>query len=166
MLRLCSMLFALLLIAVGWFIVTTTGQLPDPVATHFGTDNLANGFMTREGYLAFSLAFATLVPIVVAALVGWLPRRYPQSLSILNNAHWLAPERRDATFESVSVRGIVLGGLLAIFTAGVHWLILQANAAVPPKLPIRLFWTMLGAFVVVFVVWIGSLRSRFHGVSR
>ena len=56
--RIACLLFALLLIVVGAFIVATTGQLPDRVASHFGAGNLANGWMTRGGYLAFMLALA------------------------------------------------------------------------------------------------------------
>ena len=99
MLRLCSMLFAAVLIVVAWFIVATTGQLADPVATHFGSDYLANGFMTRDGYLAFSLAFSTLLPVIVAGAVGWLPRLFPRSVNVPNRDYWLAPERRAATLD-------------------------------------------------------------------
>jgi hypothetical protein len=166
MLRLCSVLFAVLLIAVAWFIVTTTGQLADPVATHFGSGNLANGWMTRDGYLAFSLAFSTLLPVILTGIVGWLPRLFPRSVNLPNKDYWLAPERRAATFESIAVRAVALGGLLAVFMAGVHWVILQANATVPPQLPARLFWTMLIAFLAAFTVWIGAFWSKFRNVAR
>ena len=39
------------------FVIYTTRYLPDLVATHFGGDNRANGWMSREGYLLFMLAF-------------------------------------------------------------------------------------------------------------
>ena len=166
MLRLCSLLFALVLIVAGWFIVTTTGQLPDPVATHFGTGYLANGWMTRDGYLAFSLAFSVFLPVIVAGVVGWLPRLFPRSVNVPNKDYWLASERSAATFESIAVRAVVLGGLLAAFMAGVHWLILKANAAVPPQLPARLFWMMLIAFLIAFAAWIGAFWSRFRNVAK
>ena len=165
MLRLASSLFVVLLIVVAWFIVTTTRQLADPVATHFGAGYLANGWMTRDGYLAFSLAFTTFLPTVIASLVGGLPRIFPRSVNLPNKDHWLAPERRDSTLESIALRAIVLGGLLAIFMSGVHWLILQANAAVPPQLPPRLFWTLLIAFLVAFTAWIGAFWSKFRNVA-
>ncbi len=165
MMRLCSMLFAAVLIVVAWFIVTTTGHLAEPVATHFGGDYLANGFMTRDGYVAFSLAFSTVLPVIVAGAVGWLPRLFPRAVNVPNRDYWLAPERRDATLESIAIRAILLGGLLALFMAGVHWLILQANAAVPPQLPARAFWTMLIAFLVAFAAWIGGFWSRFRDTA-
>jgi len=165
MLRFCLMLFAPLLIIVAWFIVTTTGQLADPVATHFGSGYLANGWMTRDGYLAFSLAFSVFLPVVIAGLVVWLPRVASGPLSLPNRDYWLAPERRAATLESITVRAIAIGSLFAIFMAGVHWLILEANAAVPPQLPARLFWAMLIAFLAALTVWIGTFWSKFHNVA-
>ena len=164
MLRLCSSLFVLVLIVVGWFIRTTTGELGDPVATHFGNGYYANGWMSRDGYLAFSLAFSTLLPIAVVGIVGWLPRVAPRSLNLPNKDYWLAPERRDATFANVAAYAILLGTLIAIFMAGVHWLILKANAAVPPQLPAQLFWTMLCAFIAAFLVWIGAFWWKFRNV--
>jgi hypothetical protein len=72
--HLSSLLFVLLLTVVAAYIVTTTGQLPDPVATHFGQRNVPNGWMSHDGYLAFMLAFATLLPVLIVGIVGWLPR--------------------------------------------------------------------------------------------
>jgi hypothetical protein len=61
------MLFAAVLAAVGWLIVTTTRELPSTVATHFGAGFLANGWMARDDYLVFSLAFSILVPLSLRA---------------------------------------------------------------------------------------------------
>ncbi len=166
MLRICSLLFAAVLIAVGWFIVTTTGELGDPVATHFAGGLLANGWMPRDGYRTFSLSFATVLPAIVAAIVGWLPRAFPRYVNIPHREYWLAPERSAATFASIAVHGLLLGMLLCVFMAGVHWLILQANAAVPPQLPAKPFWTMLIAFLTAFAFWIWAFWSRFRDPSR
>jgi hypothetical protein len=48
----------------------------------------------------------------------------------------------------------------------VHWLILQANAVVPPRLPARPFWTMLIAFLAAVAFWIWAFWSRFRDVPR
>jgi serine/threonine-protein kinase len=166
MLRICSMSFAAVLVVVAWFIVTTTGDLGDPVATHFDGGLLANGWMQRSEYLAFSLTFSAVLPLVIVAIVGWLPRLFPASVNLPNRDYWLAPERSAATFETVAVWAILLGALLSIFMAGVHWLILQANAVVPPQLPAKPFWTMLIAFLAVFAFWIWAFWSRFRDPSR
>ena len=68
--RIAWLVFALCLAVATTFIVTTTGALPERVASHFGPGNAANGFMTRSGYLVFMLAFAVVLPVFVAAMIG------------------------------------------------------------------------------------------------
>jgi len=166
MLRLSLILFTLLLISVAAFIIATTGALPDPVAAHFGASNLANGWMTRSGYLAFTLVFATVLPMAIAAAVGWLPRIAQRSVNIPNRDYWLAPERCAATLDSIAAYGLLLGCLVMVLIAGVHRLIIEANAAVPPQLPVREFWTLLIAFLVAVAVWIGAFFLRFRVTPR
>ena len=162
MLRICSIVFTAVLFVVAWFVVTTTGQLGDSVATHFGSSFFANGWEQRDGYLRFALAFSIVLPVVVAAIVGWLPRLFPGYVNIPHRDYWLAPERSASTFACISVQGVLLGILLSVFMAGVHWLILQANAVVPPRLPPKPFWTMLIAFLIALAFWIWAFWSRFR----
>ena len=164
MLRICSMLFATVPIVVAWFVVTTTGQLGDPVATHFGSGFVVNGWEQRSSYLRFALSFSTGLPVIVAAIVGWLPPLFPRFVNLPHRDYWLAPERSAATFETIAVRAVLLGALLSVFMGGVHWLILQANAVVPPQLPSKPFWTMLIAFLTAFAFWIWAFWSHFHDV--
>jgi len=158
------LIFVLIEIVVAAFIVATTGQLPDRVASHFGAGNLPNGWMTRDGYLAFMLAFAVLLPAIVVAGVGIVPLLSPRRINIPNRAYWLAPERRGATLATLAARACWLGALIAIFLAGVHYAILEANATTPPRLPADLFWTLLIAFAAGLALWIGTLYLRFRDV--
>jgi hypothetical protein len=166
MLRLSSMLFVLLLLAADGFIVATTGQLGDRVATHFDHGNLANGWMSRDGYLLFTLTFSTVLPAFVVATVGWLPRIAARSVNIPNRDYWLSPVRRAATLDSIAARAFLLGSLLAVFIAGIHALILKANATLPAQLPARLFWMLLIAFLALFLTWIGAFWWRFRNLPR
>lgn len=162
MLRICSILFAAVLFVVAWFVAATSGQLGDSVATHFGAGFGANRWEQRDGYLRFALAFSVVLPVLVAAVVGWLPRLMPRYVNLPHSQYWLAPERSAQTFESIALRALLLGMLLSAFMAGVHWLILEANAVVPPRLPAKPFWTMLIAFLTAFAFWIWAFWSRFR----
>ena len=166
MLRVCSILFTIVLFVVAWFVATTTAQLGDAVATHFGAGFVVNRWEQRDSYLRFALAFSTVLPVIVAAIIGWLPRLLPNYVNLPHRDYWLAPERRAETFASIAVRGLLLGTLLSAFMAGVHWLILQANAVVPPQLPAKLFWTMLIVFLTAFAFWIWSFWSRFRDIPQ
>jgi uncharacterized membrane protein len=159
------LIFVLVEVVVAAFIVATTGQLPERVASHFAAGGLPNGWMTHDGYLAFMLAFAVLLPAIVVAGVGLVPHVSPRRVNIPHRHYWLAPERRAATFSSLASRACWLGCLIAVFLAGLHYAILEANAAVPPRLPADLFWTLLVAFVVGIALWISTLYLRFSNVS-
>ena len=59
------------------FIIYTTQYLPSPVATHFSVNNRADGWMSRNAYLAFILGFLIGVPAIVSFVVGALPQVSP-----------------------------------------------------------------------------------------
>ena len=60
-----SLPFLLLLGVAALFVRQTSRDLPPLVATHFGAGGAANGFMSREFYLRFMLAFVVLLPWLV-----------------------------------------------------------------------------------------------------
>jgi len=163
--RLSHLLFAACLVVAVAFIAATTGAMPDRVASHFGANNLANGWMTRDGYRTFMLAFATLLPLVVVGSVGWLPRCAPGAINLPNRGHWLDPKRRDATLASLASYASWLGCLISLFIASIHYLVLEANRASPPQMPAQLFWTLLVGFLAGIVLWIGALYLRFRDAS-
>ena len=68
--RLVPLLFIALFAAGAAFIVATSGNLPERVASHFARGGLANGWMPREAYVSFILGAAVLVPFVLVALLA------------------------------------------------------------------------------------------------
>jgi uncharacterized protein DUF1648 len=158
-------LFVMLLIAVSGVVAGTSGALPERVASHFSAAGLANGYMSRDAYRIFMLAFGFGVPLVVVALIAWLPRLAPNLINIPNRDYWLAPERREATLAALDACALWLGCLLTAMAGGVHWLIIRANAGTPPKLENSLLFTLLGAFVSGLVCWIIVLMWRFRKIS-
>jgi uncharacterized membrane protein len=158
-------LFGLLLVASVAFLTTTTPQLPLRVASHFGGDNLANGWMTRDGYLRFMLGLGVLLPVVLAALTALLPRMAAGFVNLPNRDYWMAPARRAETLSRLSSHGAWFGSLMCGFFMALHWILLKANAAVPPQLPQPEFWIVLGAFVLAIAAWIARLAKRFRNVD-
>ncbi len=159
--RLPCMALGVLLVAAVGYIVATTGSLPATVATHFDGNGRPNGWMTRDGYRVFMLAFTVGLPLFVAAAVGWLPRRFPRAVNIPSREHWFAPERRDAALAYLARHGCLLGCLMVLFSVAIHALILDAHAASPPRLASdRLLW-MLAAFLIGITAWAFALFRRF-----
>jgi hypothetical protein len=160
--RIIYLLFPIALFGVAAYIVTTTPSLPDRVASHFGANNLANGYMTREGYRTFILAFAIGVPLFVVAMVGLLPRAFPGAVNIRDRDYWFAPERRESTLGYLLGWACSLGMLLTLFIAAIHAAVLVANAYEPPRLPALLFWIELAAFAIGMLVWVAAISHHFR----
>lgn len=160
--RLAWLFFLLCLAASATFIVATTPALPEHVASHFGYGNAANGFMTRDGYLIFMLAFAVVLPLFLAAMIGLLPRMWPNAVNVPHRDYWLDPRRREATLNALAAHGAWLGSLITLFIAAIHHVLLVANATSPPQLPADLFGMLLIGFVVGIALWIGTLLLRFR----
>lgn len=155
------LLFVLTLIVAPIVVWTTSQPLPATVATHFGRGGYANGFMSHDAYLVFMLAMTTLVPLVVVAATGVLPRVASSRIVMLNRDFWLAPGRREATLSFLASHACAMGVLLGAFLVGIHFLVLEANERIPPHLDEHAFTVVLVAFLLLLAVWIGTLVLRF-----
>ena len=143
------------------FVIYTTRYLPETVATHFGAGNQANGWMSRNNYLFFTLSFITGVSAFVSFCVGTLPRKFPQWTNVPNRDYWLAPARRDESLAFLSAHGKRLGCLIVMMMLGMHYTILIANHMQPPMLPVSTFSSILFGFVLALIWWIVRLYRRF-----
>jgi uncharacterized membrane protein len=155
-------LFIVLLVISATVIISTTGQLPEQVASHFGASGTANSAMTRSGYLMFMLAFALAIPLLVVLSMAVLPRLMGNAINIPNRDYWLAPARREATLRYLGAHACWLGSLLTVFIAAIHLLLLEANATRPPHLPAAPFWTLLALFLAAMAFWAITLVMRFR----
>jgi len=144
------------------FVTMTSADLPEFPAAHFGADGTPNAFMTRRGYVAFMYFFVAVVPLFVSLLPVLVGRRWPNSLNIPNRDYWLGPERRPDTFATVEARTRLLAGAMIVFICYVHWLVVQANAAMPQRLDEEQFMVGLGIFALFIIGWIGSFYMRFR----
>ncbi len=156
-----SVAFVALLAVLAAFVVVTSRGLPVVVASHFGPGGLPNGFMPRSAYTIIMLVLVVVPPLLLGILPSSLARRGGSKLNIPNRAHWLAPERREATTAYLSLQGKVFAALVALFLAYAHWLVVKANASAPVVLPQVPFYVGLGAFLVIVVLWVASLYAHF-----
>jgi uncharacterized membrane protein len=157
-----TLVFIALLFLGAGFVLSTTTALPDRVASHFGAEGLANGYMTRAGYRWFMLFFTVGFPAFVVLTIGWLPRLIPQYTNIPNRDYWLAPERRAQAFDFLTAHALWFGCLLVLFICSIHWRVVQANTQQPPQLANGPFFLSLGLFLAALAVWVVSLYRRFR----
>ncbi len=162
MLMLPRIAFVVLLVLVVAVIVGSSGALQDRVASHFGHGGVVNGSMSRDGYVAFMLAFTILLPTFVVAMIGWLPRMTGTGGGIPNADYWFAPARREASNARLMSYACLFGCVVLLFLGGLHLVLLDANTHTPPRMSEPAFFSMLA----VFLVGIASLIARMQCVFR
>jgi len=160
--QLARPLFVLLLVIGAILISVTTDQLPVQIASHFSAGGVPNGWMSRRGYLLFMLVFAVILPVTVVLSMSLLPRLKQGSINIPNRDYWLDPARREDTLRYFGTHACWLGSLLVVFIAAIHFLLIEANAAQPPRLPIQLFITLLVLFLVALSLWAATMVLHFR----
>ena len=143
------------------FVIYTTRYLPDTVATHFGANHQANGWMGRNGYLLFMLGFMIGISTFVSFVVGTLPRKFPQWTNVPNRDYWLSAEQREESLNYLNAHGKRLGCLIVMMMLALHYIILKANHVQPPTLPVSTFSSVLFSFVLALIWWIVRLYRRF-----
>ncbi len=157
-----AIVFTLLYIGFLLYVGQTAPFLPDRMATHFGIDGQANGWMSRSGYIDFIRLFGLALPAFTIA-VGFLTRFLPAwMINIPNRDYWLAPEHRVETYTSVLGYCLWLACLEAGFVGGMHYLTIVANRSTPAHLPSNGLISVLGIFLVGLGFWIVALVRRFR----
>ncbi|MEP7182097.1 MAG: DUF1648 domain-containing protein [Betaproteobacteria bacterium] len=158
--RISFAVFVLLLIAAAAFIVTTSAELPDRVASHFGGGGRANGWMTREFYIWFMLGFGVLLPLVIVASMTLMPGLINRSVDLSQRGRRDQIVRRDVAIASIADVAPWIGAVICGFIAGLHYAILDANASNPPRLSADLFIALMVAFLGAIAVLIVTLTIR------
>jgi hypothetical protein len=152
-----------LLILLGLVLLTAAAdlawlypQLPERMATKFGTGGQPVAWSTRGSFLTvqiFSLGF------VAALFLGlwWAMPRLPASLINLPHRHyWLAPEREAATRQWLGDLVLGLGIALVAFLTCMGHLAMRANLAPEPRLGSAFWWVtaLYLAGTLGLVVWL------------
>jgi uncharacterized membrane protein len=150
--RIPSILLKALLLAGAVLLYVTSDTLPAQVASHFGIDGRANGYMPRAAYLWFMALLGLGVPVLIAVLNVVLPRLAPSLAGIPSRDYWLAPERRKATYASLAAIGATAACVVAVFAMAMHLLVVEANRRSPPRFDSDALWALLALLLVSVLV--------------
>ena len=155
-----------LVIAVSTALLLGTGvSLPPEVASHFGHSGAADGWMSRTAYLCLMTALVAVLPLFLAATSGLLPKWSRRNRLMRHPEYWLAPPRRAATEAFLESYACAFGIALCLFMLGMHFLLIEANALTPPRLPMHAFFAVLGVFGAVVVALLAALFVRFRAIG-
>ena len=127
--------------------------MPDPMATHFGTNMQANGWSAKSSFFTIyplveiGMLIVLLVPILIQ-------RRIPTSLiNMPHRDYWFAAERRGTTWEAVSTYAVGMGALTLAFLIAMAETMFRANLtdSSVPSIGAPFFWT-LGIYLGIIAI--------------
>jgi uncharacterized membrane protein len=145
-------------IAVGALTLGTVSQLPSRVATHFDWNGRPNGWMERDTYAIFALAYGVALPWLVFGLMLLLRR-------VRDKAYWLAPPRRDATLRTMRAFGAATALAIALLTGSMHLMVMRAHATQPPQFDNGLLVTTMVLFAAAMIGLAIAYGLRFRRPS-
>jgi uncharacterized membrane protein len=152
-------------IAVVAALVITSHRLPLRVASHFNSAGTPDGWMSRAAYL-WSM-FGIMLAITLL-LIGtfYSIRFFPCStINLPEKEYWLAPDRRNKTFDAIFRAGVWLATFQTVFFLGMHLLVVAANASQPVMLSSHV-WFLLAGFLLVVMAWSIVLIQRFRRTTE
>jgi uncharacterized membrane protein len=148
------------------YVVGSSRQLPERVATHFDLRGQPDRWMSRQAHVTimaiFGLGFPALL-IGAIALVFVLPA---SMISIPRREHWLSPERRSATQRYLLRHSFWLACMAVAFVAGLQHLVVEANRRAPPRIDGAHISIWAGLFILGTVAWTVALVRHFREVNE
>ena len=140
--------------------------LPDEVASHFDGNGFANGWMSKNAFLATMCGLQVGLAAMFIGL-GWSIKKMPPSMiNIPNRDYWLHEDRAESTIEFNRDMLNWIGALTAILLVLVFQLSIQANLGNEPKMSMVAFWVILSGYLFLILGMCGWLVGRFSRIPR
>lgn len=158
-----------LLICVAGFIgmvVSDRYELPERVASHFGTEGEPNAWMERTAFKKMMIGVGLGMPgfvIGVHFLIRLLPIRW---LNIPNRAYWLKPANHRAMCEFLFSASLWMGSVFLIWQMLFYRLVVEANRKVPAELDNGLVVATSFLLLAFILVWVLVVIRRFYKLPR
>jgi uncharacterized membrane protein len=133
--------------------------LPERMAVHFNAAGAADGWGDRRGFfISFGISYG--LAAVLFGGMGLIIRGIPEKwINLPNKAYWLAPERKEQTYDTLTGHSFFLGALTLLLLDGALCLSMMANLGGPHTMPAEILWTMLALYAAAIV---GSLIAVFR----
>lgn len=152
---------AVLLLVVAFQINHYAPRLPDTIATHFNASGEPDGWSPKTSFFVL-YALVVLMTITPFIVLPFLLRRLPESLiNLPQKGYWLAPERREETFEYIGAALLWMGVLTLMFLSHVMGVAMAANLTPEPSLDEGFFWS-LGIYLALTAAWLVVFVRHFY----
>lgn len=151
-----------ILVLVGLMQITYYAPLlPDLVASHFGYQGLANGWMSRAAFIIMHLAMIIFLVLMRMLSIDF---RLPQSakyISLPHKDYWLTDDRREQTEAYIGRSFVRLSTVVLIFILVLMQLVFMANLIVPPRINEQAVWLLLILFMLYMLIWVVTFYRHF-----
>ncbi len=139
--------------------------LPEKVATHFTTNGIPNGWMSREAYLHFTLAFGLGISLFLMGTFYVIRFISPQLLNVPHHQYWRSAEHFPRACDYLLSWGIWYAIAELIWFALINILIVQANRTSPVVLNETPLLVITGIFLLVIGVSTIDLFRFFNKIE-
>ena len=137
-------------------------ELPAHVATHFDLNGHANGWMTKQEFINFSLVAGLGTQLFVTAVM-WVGRFLPpKMMNLPNRDYWHKPENFPEACDRLLGLSLWLGTLLVLWVGLLNYQIVEANRLKPSRLDTSSFMFAMGTFVIMLAAWMIFMWKEFR----
>jgi uncharacterized membrane protein len=136
-------------------------QLPARIASHFGPDGRADGWMEKGAFMVTGLILLGFTTATLAGTGALLSRTPNELINLPNKEYWLAPERRAETLTAVADQMNWIGAATNLLLVALFHQTYRANLTPDPRLG-TVPMLYVAAYVAYTVVWCVGLMRRFR----
>lgn len=130
--------------------------MPEKMASHFDGRGVANGWMSRDGFVGVYVFVLALMSAMFFLLPRGLAKLPPSMINLPNRDYWLAPERRAKTGEMIEAYMNECGNATLVFMLLVFQMAFTANLDATHKLSDRIWY-----YLVIFMLYMAAWLIRF-----
>lgn len=138
--------------------------LPARIASHFGPDGRADGWMEKGAFMVTGLILMGFTTATLAGTGALLARTPNELINLPNKEYWLAPERRTETLAAVADQMNWVGAATNLLLVALFHLIYRANLTPDPRLG-TMPMLYVAAYLAYTTFWAVSLMRRFRKPS-
>jgi uncharacterized membrane protein len=163
--RLSTPLALLLVLSAGSlaFFIYYGQWFPPQMAIHFNWAGEPDGWVDRVKFIVIGTSLCFMVPPLLVACVGVMPRVLPASMvNLPHRDYWLAPERRELTLGRLMFFALWLGVIVQGFLFAVFIFLARANPAEGPVHLSQSHVVLAVVFLVLLAAWGLKLTRAFQ----
>lgn len=149
-------LFGLTLLVAAADVAWLYPQMPELMATKFGSGGRPVAWSPRGTFLTLHLFSLGFVSALIVGLWLALPRLPVSMINLPHRTWWLAPGRAEFTRQRLGNFVLGLGTLLSAYVTALGDLTMRANLSPPPRLG-PAFWVVTVLFLAGSLGMVGWL---------